>query len=230
MNELNLNNVFTNQLAEIPVIDFFVNIVLAAVLSAILSVIYTKFGNSLSNRNQFSRNFILLCMTTTLIITVVKSSLALSLGLVGALSIVRFRAPIKEPEELAYLFLTIAIGLGLGADQRFITITAFTIICMVIFLISKGWNKKEFQNMYLTVSWDNSDEVGKKLKLDNVVKVLSSHSKKFNIKRLENNQTSNNITCCINYVDFDSLNKSIEELKQLESSLSVIFIDNVPVY
>ena len=56
-------------------------------------------------------------MTTLLVIAVVKSSLALSLGLVGALSIVRFRTPIKEPEELAYIFLAIALGLCLGADQ-----------------------------------------------------------------------------------------------------------------
>ena len=57
----------------------------------------------------------LITMTTMLIISIVKSSLALSLGLVGALSVIRFRAAIKEPEELTYLFLTIAIGLGFGA-------------------------------------------------------------------------------------------------------------------
>ena len=57
-----------------------------------------------------------------IIITIVKSSIALSLGLVGALSIVRFRAAIKEPEELTFLFICIAIGVGLGAGQRNIII------------------------------------------------------------------------------------------------------------
>lgn len=57
-----------------------------------------------------------------LVITVVKSSLALSLGLVGALSIIRFRSAIKEPEELTYLFLAISLGLGFGANQTVITI------------------------------------------------------------------------------------------------------------
>ena len=56
-------------------------------------------------------------MIVFFVILIVKSSLALSLGLVGALSIVRFRTPIKEPEELIYLFLAIAIGLGFGAGQ-----------------------------------------------------------------------------------------------------------------
>ncbi len=69
-----------------------------------------------------------------LIITIVKSSLALSLGLVGALSIVRFRSAIKEPEELAYLFLCIAIGLGLGASQTAITTLAFIVIMGVLML------------------------------------------------------------------------------------------------
>jgi hypothetical protein len=112
------------QSPHIPLGDFAVNIVLAAVLSFILGQVYIYYGSTLSNRRMFARNFMMLAMTTMLIITVVKSSLALSLGLVGALSIIRFRAAIKEPEELAYIFLVISIGLGLGADQRLITIVA----------------------------------------------------------------------------------------------------------
>ena len=68
---------------------------------------FQVFGSSLSNRREFSRTFPMILMTTILIISIVKSSWQLGLGLVGALSIVRFRTPIKEPEELAYLFLAI---------------------------------------------------------------------------------------------------------------------------
>ena len=100
------------QSAQIPLWGFALNLFLAAALSFILGRIYIKYGTSLSNRRMFADNFVLVATTTMLIITIVKSSLALSLGLVGALSIVRFRAAIKEPEELAYLFLTISIGLG----------------------------------------------------------------------------------------------------------------------
>jgi hypothetical protein len=67
-----------------------------------------------------------------LIITIVKSSLALSLGLVGALSIVRFRTPVKEPEELAYLFMAIAIGLGMGADYRLETSVGTILILALV--------------------------------------------------------------------------------------------------
>ena len=94
-----------------------INLGAGVVLSLILRWHYKHFGSTLSNRDEFSQVCPFILLTTILIITVVKSSLALSLGLVGALSIVRFRTPIKEPEELAYLFIAIAMGLGLGADQ-----------------------------------------------------------------------------------------------------------------
>ncbi|HAE74801.1 MAG TPA: DUF4956 domain-containing protein, partial [Alphaproteobacteria bacterium] len=74
-------------------------------------------------------------------ITIVKSSLALSLGLVGALSIVRFRTPIKEPEELAYLFIAIAMGLGLGADQTLPTVLASLVILVTMALFK--WTRRD---------------------------------------------------------------------------------------
>ena len=83
----------------------------------LIGLVYIKFGRSVSNRPSLASSLPMLGITTMLVITVVKSSLALSLGLVGALSIVRFRTPIKEPEELNYLFFSIAIGLAIGADQ-----------------------------------------------------------------------------------------------------------------
>ena len=72
-----------------------------------------------------------------LVINVIQSSIALSLGLVGALSIVRFRTPVKEAEELVFIFLAIAIGLGLGARYIMITSVAFTLATFIIFFLSK---------------------------------------------------------------------------------------------
>ena len=138
-----MKEVFLNyQNIEIDLLSFAFNLVIAFILSHILSLVYVKYSNSLSNKKIFSKNFYLITLTTTLIITVVKSSLALSLGLVGALSIVRFRTPIKEPEELAYLF--IAMGLGLGTDQRIPTLVAGPLILVVraVFKWTKGETKK----------------------------------------------------------------------------------------
>ena len=87
---------------------------LGIALASALAWFYARYGHSLSNRAKFAQVLPLLTMITVLVISVVKSSLALSLGLVGALSIMRFRTAIKEPEELIYLFMALAIGLGLG--------------------------------------------------------------------------------------------------------------------
>ena len=79
--------------------NFILSLLLATLLSLLIQYCYLKYSNSLSNKLDFSKNFVMLGIATTIVITIVKSSLALSLGLVGAVSIVRFRAAIKEPED-----------------------------------------------------------------------------------------------------------------------------------
>ena len=125
-----LSEIFMEQLlgltnpAPLSLTTLAINLLLAAVLASIVAWVYINYGRSLSNRAKFAQTLPVLALITVLIISIVKSSLALSLGLVGALSIVRFRTAIKEPEELIYLFMAIAIGLGLGADQRWPTVLA----------------------------------------------------------------------------------------------------------
>ena len=148
--EQELKNIVDFSGGNLSITEFIINLLLTAILAMILKLIYQKFGNSLSNRKQFGGNFLMLAMTTMLIITVVKSSLALSLGLVGALSIIRFRSAIKEPEELGYLFLAISIGLGMGANQVLVTIVAITIILLMIVLISLVSSKfHKNQNLHI---------------------------------------------------------------------------------
>src|SRR5512139_2168167 len=134
---------------------------IAALLGIILGQVYIHFGHSLSNRRLFARNFLVLVVTTTLIISIVRSSLALSLGLVGALSIVRFRAAIKEPEELAFLFLAISVGLGLCAGQALVTIVALIIILKLIVirgLFRRGGSAQP--NLFLTVTSPTAGGLG----------------------------------------------------------------------
>ena len=208
---------------QIPIASFVVNLLLAALLSIILSRIYVRFGNALSNRKLFGRNFLLLTMTTMLIISIVKSSLALSLGLVGALSIVRFRAAIKEPEELSYLFFAIAIGLGLGADQRTITIAAF-IVMVAILIISKKCSRhiEDNQNLFLTISSRNLP----KIKLEQIVETLKKHCLAVNLKRFD--ETKEVIEACflVEFHNIEDLNKAKSGLQQLNDSVKISFLDN----
>src|SRR5512133_2012578 len=132
------------------------NLGLGIFLSLIVAAYYTRYGASLSNRSQFAPTLPMLTLITLLVITIVKSSLALSLGLVGALSIVRFRTAIKDPEELIFLFFAIAIGLGLGADQRIPTLVAFAAI--MAYLLVRGFaafKSRRSPSLYLNIQVDN---------------------------------------------------------------------------
>lgn len=212
---------------QIPVLGFIINLILSAVLTLILSSIYVRYGNSLSNRRLFSRNFLLLAMTTMLIIAIVKSSLALSLGLVGALSIIRFRSAIKEPEELAYLFLAIGIGLGFGANQGVITVVAFAIITGIIILVSKLSHKTyENQNLNLTVISYNPQKIG----VDKIVDTLSSYCSAVNLRRLDETKEIVEASFLVEFSNFEQLNKAKIALQQLDDSLKFSFLDSKGMY
>lgn len=210
------------QSGPIPMWGFVFNLLLAAILSFILVRIYVKYGASLSNRRMFSKNFIPVAMTTMLIITIVKASLALSLGLVGALSIVRFRTAIKEPEELAYLFLSIAIGVGLGAGQREITAIGFAGICGII-ILSKRYQKSEIsQNLYLTVTSHDPQKIA----LEQIVETLKKYCSAVDIKRFDETKEILEASFLIEFDNFEQLQTAKSELRKLNDSIKITFLDN----
>ena len=126
----------------VNLLDFGINLVVAAILALALKAFYIKYGTSVANRDKFAHNFVPLALATLLVITVVQASIALSLGLVGALSIVRFRAAIKEPEELTYLFLTIGIGLVTGANKPILAVIGISFILVLLYLNVRFRSKK----------------------------------------------------------------------------------------
>ena len=183
---------------------------------------YIKYGNSLSNRKAFAKNFVVLAITTMFIISVVKSSLALSLGLVGALSIVRFRSAIKEPEELTYLFLTIAIGLGCGAGLSMLTIIAFIGFSTVIWFNSKVQKKIQSQSIYLTII-SNKPAVMNSTK---IVEVLKQHASAIKLKRSDESNGIIEISFYVEFDRFDEMENAKNELKALDDSITLTFMDN----
>ena len=127
------------------------------VLGLYIRLLYRKFGLTVSNRDAFSANFPLLTIATVLVIFVVKSSLALSLGLVGALSIVRFRAAIKEPEEIVFLFFCIALGLALGAEYYELALGGALIFTAFVLLRHHSAQKGAAPSLLLTISGAQED-------------------------------------------------------------------------
>ena len=211
----------TTEQVSVGIIVF--NLFLSAVLSLILGWVYTKYGSALSNRKQFARNFLPITMTTMFIITIVKSSLALSLGLIGALSIIRFRTAIKEPEELSYLFLTIAIGMGIEANQAIITIITLLIITAIICLKNINQNNVESgQNLYLTISSPTQDGN----ELNTIIKVLQKHCTNVNLKRFDENSNLLEVSFLVGFENYSQLEVSKSELQGLNDSIRVSFLDN----
>jgi len=218
---------FTTSAIEIPVFGFAFRLIITALLSFVLSKVYSIYGDSLSNRKIFGRTLVLLSLTTMFIITVIKSSLALSLGLVGALSIVRFRAAIKEPEELSYLFLSIALGLGFGANQEIITIIAFAIILGIIIGRKLLFKKERItEHLNLVVSSKSSDKVT----INTVVEILKEHCSVINLKRFDESPGIFEAAFLVDFEDFHKLNDINNALQSLDNSISLKYIDNKGIY
>lgn len=129
---------------------------LAGALAIFVRFLFRRFSVSASGTDSISRVFPMLTIITTAVILVVKSSLALSLGLVGALSIVRFRAAIKEPEELVYLFLCIAIGLALGAEQLVLALATVGVATVYVASMHYVGKAKSTEKLLLTISGDTT--------------------------------------------------------------------------
>lgn len=199
------------------------SMVVAAILSYILSAYYVRYGKSLSNRAILAKDFVLITLTTTLIITIVKSSLALSLGLVGALSIVRFRAAIKEPEELAYLFLTISLGLGCGADQWKITIVSFFLILILIHVrtLSSGSNYLG-QSLFIDVEIAENKHQDW---VDKLIETLKSSSDLVDLRRLDARGKLVHATFLVQLKPGASIQNAISNIQKLDSSANISFVD-----
>ena len=223
MELISLQDYFAHMTPE-SFFSLFLNVFILIILNSLLSKIYVKYGHSFSDRNILARTFIIISLTTMLVITIVKSSLALSLGLVGALSIVRFRTAIKEPEELAFLFLSIGIGLGLGASGRKVTV----FVCLVVFFLiwwreNKG-KKETYPNLSLILSKGISGK--KKINFEDYISVAKDHCKRVDVFRLEETNDTFELSLYIECDSFDKVSSMYGKFKAVDSALNVLFIDN----
>ncbi|MBI2483837.1 DUF4956 domain-containing protein [Candidatus Uhrbacteria bacterium] len=160
---------------------FLVGALLALLLGLALRWMYLRYGRTISAKESLGNLFPLLTFATLVVISVIKSSLALSLGLVGALSIVRFRAAIKEPEELVFLFLAIAIGLALGAGQLQLAIASTAIIGGLLIVRSRFQRYKGRENVLITFEGKADALFAKQ---DNIVHLIETYATLIDIQRV----------------------------------------------
>ena len=212
------------QSVQVPLLGFLTNLILAGVLAWLLSLVYIRYGNSISNRKIFANNIVLLAVTTMVIITIVKSSLALSLGLVGALSIVRFRTAIKEPEELAYLFMAITIGLGLGADQVALVFVAF--ISIIVFIVIRGTRKSAIASntsLFLTITLDDTSDT--EIVISKLIGMLSEYSVGLKLKRYDSSKNFIEAVFQITLKDIANMEGLTDSLYKMDSNARLNIID-----
>jgi len=223
-----LNDIFNVAKTDpFSITSLIVNITIGLLMALAIRWHYRKFGSTLSNREELSQVFPFILLTTVLIITIVKSSIALSLGLVGALSIVRFRTPIKEPEELAYLFVSIAIGLGLGAGQTLATVSAGLTILGLIALLRKGWIREmaRGKNLYLSVNWSKEVSVGQEVSISILTKILSKYASRVDLRRYDEREGVLEATYLLDMMDEDALHDLSDELNRRFTGIGITFID-----
>ncbi|MBT4473197.1 DUF4956 domain-containing protein [Flavobacteriaceae bacterium] len=204
--------------------NYIINIVLCASLLFVLSLVYRKFGNSISNRGQLAKVLILVGLTTFIIISIVKSSLALSLGLVGALSIVRFRTAIKEPEELGYFFIAIATGLGMGANQLLPTIIGLVMVILIIVLFKKNIFKDTLtQNLLITTQIKQENQTNA---TEKIAEIINQHASQVEVKRINYAVQEMDLNFLVKVKSLEKLNTIQQNLKEIDKNMSITFLDN----
>ena len=139
---------FLENVTSVSLTDMLLALVLAFGVGMFIFFIYKKTYAGVMYSSSFGVTLVALTMITTLVILAVTSNVVLSLGMVGALSIVRFRAAIKEPLDIAFLFWAIAVGIVLAAGFIPLAVIGSVIIGLILLVFA---NRKSSANPYIVV-------------------------------------------------------------------------------
>ncbi len=149
---MNFSDVFKSSFLEnvtsVSILDMVIALALAFCLGLFIFMVYKKTFSGVMYSSNFGVTLIALTMITTLVILAVTSNVVLSLGMVGALSIVRFRTAIKEPLDIAFLFWSIAVGIVLAAGMIPLAVFGSVVIGIVLLVFV---NKKSYSHPYILV-------------------------------------------------------------------------------
>lgn len=149
---MNFNDIFKSNFLEnftsVSILDMGIALILSFCIGLFIFFIYKKTYQGVMYSSSFGTTLVALTMITTLVILAVTSNVVLSLGMVGALSIVRFRTAIKEPLDIAFLFWSIAAGIVLAAGMIPLALIGSIIIGLILLVFV---NKKPYLNPYIVV-------------------------------------------------------------------------------
>jgi hypothetical protein len=223
LNELiDMNLVYADQNIKILALQF----ITAIVLSFIVRAYYMRFAAPMGNLGNIGDALPILAIVTFLVILVVKTSLALSLGLVGALSIVRFRTPIKEPMELAFIFIAIAIGLGTGAGKHKLT-AGVILVLIAIDYIRVMLSKKQISAKTLLIDVAESSDINL---MNQLVGALKNTSGTVRLSRLELGNGSISLVAHLDHTQEGDIGRLLGEIKDISATAHCTLFDNKPIW
>ncbi len=213
---MNFNDIFKSSfletMASVSILDMAIALLLAFGLGLFIFLVYKKTFNGVMYSSSFGVTLIALTMITTVVILAVTSNVVLSLGMVGALSIVRFRTAIKEPLDIAFLFWSIGVGIVLAAGMIPLAVIGSVIIGVILLVFV---NKKSHTHPYIVVvrceNHDAETQVNKFLseKTERCV-VKSKSAQKGEIElNMEIRLKDNNTDFINNIADMDGVHSAV---------------------
>lgn len=165
---------FLEKTSTFSLTDSVIGLVSALLLGIFIYFVYKKTFNGVVYSHSFNISLLIMTLATSLVIMGISQNILLSLGMVGALSIVRFRTPIKDPMDLIFLFWSVVVGILTGAGFIPLAVVGSIIIGISIILLQ---NKIVIESPFLVVVKYDNEAANKQIE-----DVIASHSKKFLIK------------------------------------------------
>lgn len=154
---------FLQETGNLNTTDFILSMLAAFLCGMIVYLVYRYFYKGIIYNNNFNILLVLTAMITCFMVIVISSNVVLSLGMVGALSIVRFRNAVKDPLDVGFLFWTVAIGITSGAGLYLISFAATVIIAAVYILLLKVRNKKKVYLLIIRYKNEVQEEVARSI-------------------------------------------------------------------
>ena len=218
--KVNINELITTDMTQLDIIPTLFSFFMCVIMSFIVREFYIRRSFSLTGKMHIGSIIPVLSAVVFLVIIVVKSSLALSLGLVGALSIVRFRTPIKEPEELVYLFLAIAIGLGYAAGQILVTTVITLLIIFIIYMWLSNRQIAKTSEYNLVIKWKEPGVM-----FEDVLKEVTPVVQNLKLVRLDKSHSENTSVMLIVPYQDSSIEMITNRLHKLDNYMKITFFE-----
>ncbi len=147
--DISLSEYFTNQFVSLTPWKILIGLLMGALVGLIIAFVYKRCYRGVLYSPTFALTLMMLTLITTPVVMCIKSDIALSMGMVGALSIVRFRTAVKDPMDTAYMFWALTMGILLGAELFVHALMVVLVISVVLFLLT--FLKFRSPNAYLLV-------------------------------------------------------------------------------